>query len=68
MTTILRLIRYSGDDSLDATFSTDGIELVDFGGDDRGIDIALDSNGLVVAAGRSDMGSGNDFAVARLLP
>ena len=62
------VIRYSNDGSLDTTFDTNGIAFVDFGGDDRGVDIVLDSNGKIIVAGRSNTGSGNDFATARLMP
>ncbi len=62
------VIRYNIDGSLDTTFDTNGIAYIDFGGDDRGADIVLDSNGMIIVGGRSDTGSGNDFAAARLLP
>ncbi len=62
------VLRYNSDGSLDTTFDTNGIVAIDFGGDERGVDIALDSIGMIIVAGRSDTGSGNDFSVARLLP
>ncbi|MBT2444062.1 DUF11 domain-containing protein [Streptomyces sp. ISL-36] len=55
--------RYNPDGGLDTTFSADGRATVDFGADDMGHAVALHTDGRVVVAG----GSGNDFAVARLL-
>ena len=62
------VLRYNSDSTLDTTFGVNGIATVDFGGDDRGVGIALDSNNMIIVAGRSDSGSGNDFVAARLLP
>lgn len=61
-------MRYNKDGSLGTTFGTNGIVSIDFGGVNRGVEIALDSNGMIIVAGRSGTGSGNDFAVARLFP
>ena len=60
------LARYHTDGSLDADFGTDGILSTDFGGSEDAIySIALQSDGKIVAAGFSDDGSGDDFALAR---
>ncbi|MFF8278782.1 calcium-binding protein [Streptomyces lateritius] len=55
--------RYNPDGGLDTTFSGDGRATVDFGAVDMGHAVAVHTDGRVVVAG----GSGNDFAVARLL-
>ena len=62
------VLRYNSDSSLDTTFGVNGVATVDFGGDDRGVGVALDSNGMIIVGGRSDKGNGNDFVAARLLP
>lgn len=53
---------------LDTSFSGDGRQVIDFGGRDLGLGVALDSRNRVLVSGRSDRGtpSGTDFAVARL--
>jgi uncharacterized delta-60 repeat protein len=61
--------RYDGSDGdPDPSFSGDGVEITDFGADDRGAALALDSAGRAVVAGTTgDAGDPNeeDFAVAR---
>lgn len=54
---------------LDSTFSGDGQQTIDFGGDIEGADaVAVRQDGRVVVAGLTDVGTTWDFAVARLLP
>jgi uncharacterized delta-60 repeat protein len=62
--------RYNTDGSLDTSFSGDGKQTTPFGtSDDRGFGMALQSDGKIVVAGRTDTGTPNgvntDFAVAR---
>ncbi len=54
--------------TLDTAFSTDGMQIVDFGGNDEARAIGLQADGKIVVAGyTSATGSGaNDFAVVRL--
>jgi len=60
------LARYNSDGSLDTTFDTDGKVITDFnGGEDRAVGIALQSNGKIIAAGWSNNGTDDDFALAR---
>jgi serralysin len=57
--------RFDTDGSLDASFGGDGMVTTDFsGGSDYARDIALQPDGKVVVAGRTES-SGSDFAVAR---
>ena len=62
------LARYDANGSLDPSFSGDGRQVTNFGGDDRALGMALQGDGKIVAAG---VGFGtdrtNDFAVARYL-
>jgi uncharacterized delta-60 repeat protein len=61
--------RYNTDGTLDATFSGDGLMMVNFGFDDIGWVIALQSSdGKYVLAGRRDNGTQSDIALARVLP
>jgi uncharacterized delta-60 repeat protein len=53
--------RYTFKGDLDTTFGTLGRVITDFGGDDRAEAVALQSDGKIVVAGRSD----GDFALAR---
>jgi uncharacterized delta-60 repeat protein len=60
------LARYHPDGSLDTNFSGDGLQVTDFlGSDDDANALALQSDGKLVAAGSTDNGSNNDFALAR---
>jgi uncharacterized delta-60 repeat protein len=58
------LVRYLPDGNLDPTFSGDGIQTTDFGGDDTAQDIVLQPDGKAVLVGASD-GSVGGFAVSR---
>ena len=57
------VVRYTAAGALDASFGTNGVVTTDIGSDsdDYGMAIALQSNGRIVVAGRSD----GDFAVLR---
>ena len=55
------LARYNTDGTLDTTFSDDGKLTTDFGGDDYGNSVIIQSDGKIVVAGASN----SDFALAR---
>jgi uncharacterized delta-60 repeat protein len=60
------LARYTTNGSLDLTFGTGGIVTTDFGGyDDGGRSVAIQTDGKLVVAGWSDIGSNYDFALVR---
>ncbi|MEV6050381.1 calcium-binding protein [Streptomyces sp. NPDC052107] len=60
------LARYNTDGSLDTTFGTGGLVTTDFGGDnDQALGVALQNDGKIVAAGFTNAGGTNDFALAR---
>jgi uncharacterized delta-60 repeat protein len=63
------LARYNTGGSLDTTFSGDGKQATDFGGEDEAIGVALQANGKIVAAGVAGLGLDRteDFALARYL-
>jgi uncharacterized delta-60 repeat protein len=59
------LARYTPGGSLDETFSADGKATTNFTtGDDAAADVAVQANGMIVAAGRASERSGR-FAIAR---
>jgi uncharacterized delta-60 repeat protein/uncharacterized repeat protein (TIGR01451 family) len=63
------LARYNVDGSLDSTFGSGGKVTTDFGGDDRGVALAVAANGAAFVAGQSSVQSGDNwydrFALAR---
>jgi uncharacterized delta-60 repeat protein len=59
------LSRYRTDGSLDASFSGDGRLRTSFGGDALAKDVAMQSDGRIVAAGSTNAGGDYDFAIAR---
>ena len=60
------LARYNTDGSLDTSFDTDGKLITNIGSsDDLAFAMAVQSDGKIVAAGRSSNGSNYDFALAR---
>ena len=59
------IARVNADGILDTTFSGDGKTVTNFGADDHGFAVAIQSNGRIVAAGTSDGPSDDYFAVAR---
>jgi uncharacterized delta-60 repeat protein len=58
------IARLNANGSLDATFSGDGIQVTNFGGDDFAYDVALQTDGKIVVAGEKDTVL-FQFAVAR---
>jgi uncharacterized delta-60 repeat protein len=58
--------RLNGDGSRDRGFGKDGVALIDFGGDDRGLAAALQPDGKIVVAGDSLTQTGSRPAIARL--
>ena len=63
------LARLDSAGAFDSTFSGDGKVTIDFGGNDFGRDIALQSlDGKYLLAGSTNDGAQSDFAVARVLP
>lgn len=59
------VLRYNADGSLDENFGDDGIFRLDFGGNERFDDVAVLSNGKILAAGSI---APNTWAIARLDP
>jgi uncharacterized delta-60 repeat protein len=59
------LVRYIADGSLDPSFDSDGKVTTDFGGFDTASAVVVQSDGRIVAAGRSFSSSSGDFALAR---
>ncbi len=62
------LVRYNVDGSLDTTFSLGGIVTTSVGSDAGAPAIGIQSDGRIVAAGYSNNGSNNDFALVRYWP
>jgi uncharacterized delta-60 repeat protein len=63
------LVRYNTDGSLDTTFGTGGIVTTPVGsGWDYANGLGIQSDGRIVAAGYSDNGSHNNFALTRYSP
>ncbi|MBC8048423.1 MAG: T9SS type A sorting domain-containing protein [Fimbriimonadaceae bacterium] len=60
------LIRYNEDGSLDDSFNADGIFTYSFGSSDRAFSISIQTDGKLLAAGKSYNGYDNDFALIRL--
>jgi len=60
------LVRFNSNGSLDSTFSSDGVVTTLIGGlDDIGEAVAIQSNGKIIVAGRSIIGTKYDFSLAR---
>ena len=60
------LVRYNTDGSLDTSFDSDGKVTTAIGsGTDQAFSVAIQSDGKIVAAGYSDNGSNDDFALVR---
>src|SRR5215471_5387552 len=55
----------AADGDLDTTFGSGGIVITDFGGDDVATSVALQSDGKIVAAGRTLVGGVSSFALGR---
>jgi uncharacterized delta-60 repeat protein len=62
------LARYSPTGRLDRSFDVDGRVTTDFGGSDGIAGVALQADGRIVAAGGTDAGVTDDFALARYNP
>jgi uncharacterized delta-60 repeat protein len=62
------LVRFNSNGSLDTTFSGDGRLLTNFGNLDYAFDVALQSNGKIVAAGQKCVSGLCDVAIARYNP
>jgi uncharacterized delta-60 repeat protein len=62
------IARYNSDGTLDTTFSGDGKQTTDFGGDKNSLEgVAIQSNGKIVAVGPMGNGDNTNFAVYRYL-
>ena len=59
------LARYNASGSLDTSFSGDGKQTTEFGGEDRANGVALQGDGKIVAVGQGGNGSFPAFALAR---
>jgi len=59
------LARYNSNGSLDPTFDGDGKVVTDLGGVDVALDMAIQPDGRIVAAGESDNPGEQDYALAR---
>lgn len=57
--------RYNSDGTLDTSFSADGEVITDFGGEDYGTSVAIQSDGKIVVAGYGSSGGPEDFAIVR---
>ncbi|MFK7733704.1 MAG: cadherin-like domain-containing protein [Pseudomonadales bacterium] len=63
----LMVTRHNSDGSLDTSFSSDGIFVMDVGsGDDIGESVALQTDGKIVVGGSAHNGANTDFAAWRL--
>ncbi len=66
ITTDFALVRYHTDGSLDTSFGTGGKVTTDFSGSsDRGNSVVVQSDGKILVAGVSNIGSNSDFALVR---
>ncbi len=57
--------RYNSDGTLDTSFSADGEVITDFGGEDYGTSVAIQSDGKIVVAGYGSSSGPEDFAIVR---
>jgi uncharacterized delta-60 repeat protein len=63
------LVRYDTNGSLDTTFNATGIVTTPIGSsDDFALALGIQSNGRIVVAGYSLIGSNDDFSLVRYLP
>jgi uncharacterized delta-60 repeat protein len=62
------LARYNTDGSLDTSFGAGGFVLYDRGGNDRGLGLALQTDGKIVAVGYTYVGGQRDVLVLRYHP
>ncbi len=61
----IALARYNVDGSLDLTFGSAGRVVTDFGGDDTGFAVVVQSDGRIVVGGASASAGDMDFALVR---
>ena len=61
----LLLARYNADGTMDRNFGIEGFVLYDRGGNDRGLGLALQTDGKIVAVGFTYLGSQRDVLVLR---
>lgn len=59
------LVRYLSDGTLDLSFDSDGIVTTDFGGEDNGRAVAIQSDGKLLVAGYAAGVNNDDFALVR---
>lgn len=60
------VLRYTPNGSLDTSFAADGAVVTDFaGGDDLGLAVVLQPDGMIVVAGNAFNGLNTDFALVR---
>lgn len=59
------LVRYNTDGVLDISFNSDGKVTTDFGNNDKGWSVVIQTDGKILVAGVAEIGPGNDFALAR---
>ncbi|MCP4963800.1 MAG: hypothetical protein GY926_01025, partial [bacterium] len=59
------LVRYNADGSLDTSFDSDGIVTTDFGSEDDGRSVTVQSDGKILVAGYSWNGSNQEFILIR---
>ncbi len=62
------LARYNPNGSLDPSFSGDGKQTTDFGGNDAAIGVAIQGDGKIVTVGGAAGPGFSDFALARYNP
>jgi uncharacterized delta-60 repeat protein len=65
------LARYNPNGTLDTTFSGDGKQTTDFGGEDQAYGVAIQPNAKIVVVGvdfNNSTGNGGDFVLARYNP
>ena len=59
------VVRYNSDGTLDANFGSDGKVITDFGSNDYGHSIALQTDGKFIVSGSSKVGTNKGIALAR---
>jgi uncharacterized delta-60 repeat protein len=64
----LLLVRYHTDGTVDSTFGTNGLTLVDVNGDEHAFDAMIQADGSIVVAGTSFNTPGTDKLVMRFTP
>lgn len=63
----ISVIRVQGNGTLDIGFGNNGLQRVDIGTQSGALSVIVQNDGKIVAAGRTDDGVYNDFAVTRFL-